>query len=65
MCIGLHGLGRCRLVMDPFLGLGHTALACVELGVDFVGFEIDPAYYAASCRALERAASAPRQGTLL
>ena len=52
------------MVMDPFLGLGHTALACVELGVDFVGFEIDPAYFAEACKAIERAARGPRQGTL-
>jgi len=53
MCILLHGLGRARLVMDPFLGIGHAALACLELDVDFVGFEIDPDYYAEACRALE------------
>jgi len=51
-CIRLHGLERTRLVLDPFLGLGHTALACQRLGVDFVGFEIDPAYFAAACSAL-------------
>jgi len=30
--------------MDPFLGLGSTALACVGLGVNFVGVELDRAY---------------------
>jgi len=55
MCIRLHGLERCRLVMDPFLGIGHTALACVVLGVDFVGFEIDPAYFAEARAAIDRA----------
>ena len=54
MCIQLHGVERCGLAMDPFLGIGHTALACVELGVDFVGFEIDPAYFAESCNAIAR-----------
>jgi site-specific DNA-methyltransferase (adenine-specific) len=52
-CIRLHGLERARLVADPFLGIGHTALACLELGVDFVGFEIDGAYYAESCRSVQ------------
>lgn len=52
-CIRLHGLERTKLVLDPFLGLGHTALACLSLGVDFVGFEIDAAYFAQACRALE------------
>lgn len=44
MCIRLHGLSRTQLVLDPFLGTGSTALACDRLGVDFVGFEIDPYY---------------------
>jgi len=44
MCIRLHGLDRTRLVLDPFMGIGSTALACVKLGVDFVGFEIDEDY---------------------
>ena len=30
--------------MDPFLGLGSTAVACAELGLDFVGIEMDRAY---------------------
>jgi DNA modification methylase len=30
--------------MDPFLGLGSAAVACAELGVDFVGVEIDEHY---------------------
>lgn len=46
MCIQLHGLKKTRRVLDPFMGIGHTALACAELGIDFVGFEIDAAYFA-------------------
>ena len=57
MCILLHGLKRTRLVLDPFLGIGHTALACVELGVDLVGFEIDRAYFAQARRAIKSGAS--------
>jgi DNA modification methylase len=30
--------------MDPFLGLGSTALAAAQLGVDFIGIEIDAHY---------------------
>lgn len=58
MCIRLHGLARTRLVLDPFLGIGHTAAACLRLGVDFVGFEIDPEYFAQACRALRHVAEA-------
>jgi site-specific DNA-methyltransferase (adenine-specific) len=43
-CVRLHGLSRARLVMDPFLGLGSTAVACAELGVSFVGIELDEHY---------------------
>jgi site-specific DNA-methyltransferase (adenine-specific) len=45
-CVRLHGLSRTHVLMDPFLGLGSSALAAVELGVDFVGVEIDPHYLA-------------------
>jgi site-specific DNA-methyltransferase (adenine-specific) len=44
MCMRLHGVERIRRAMDPFLGLGSTALAARALGVAFVGFEIDEGY---------------------
>ena len=44
MCIKLHGLERTKLVLDPFMGIGNTAIACLELGIDFIGFEIDESY---------------------
>ena len=44
MCIQLHGLEKTRLVLDPFMGIGNTAVACVRLGVDYVGFEMDKSY---------------------
>ena len=43
-CLKLHGLARVRLAVDPFLGIGPSALAAAGLGVPFVGFEIDPVY---------------------
>lgn len=43
-CLQLHGLSRIALAMDPFLGLGSSAVACAELGVNFVGVEIDRSY---------------------
>lgn len=44
MCLRLHGLERIALVADPFLGLGSTAVACAQLGVSFVGVEMDERY---------------------
>jgi site-specific DNA-methyltransferase (adenine-specific) len=43
-CLRLHGLERIRTVIDPFLGLGSTAVACARLGLDFVGIELDEEY---------------------
>jgi site-specific DNA-methyltransferase (adenine-specific) len=43
-CVRLHGLARADVVMDPFLGLGSTAVAAARLGVGFVGMEIDEHY---------------------
>ena len=43
-CLKLHGLDRVNLAMDPFLGLGSTAVACARLGIGFLGCEIDQTY---------------------
>jgi len=46
MCIKIHGFNNETTVLDPFMGIGTTALASVKLGVRFVGFEIDKSYVA-------------------
>jgi site-specific DNA-methyltransferase (adenine-specific) len=46
MCIQLHGIKKGMLVLDPFMGTGSTALACQNLGVEYIGFEIDKTYVA-------------------
>lgn len=60
MCIRLHGLERTQWVLDPFLGIGHSALAAQKLGVNFVGFEIDSDYFATACQTV-RARIAPHE----
>ena len=53
MCIQVHGIGRADLVLDPFLGIGNAAVACAELGLNFVGFETDLDYCLQAKKALE------------
>lgn len=45
-CFRLHGVKRIRTAMDPFLGLGSSAIAAATLGLDFIGVEIDAQYLA-------------------
>lgn len=40
----LGGSDADALVLDPFMGSGSTAVACVETGRKFIGFEIRPDY---------------------
>jgi site-specific DNA-methyltransferase (adenine-specific) len=44
-CIKLHGASRVRSMLDPFLGIGNSAVAAQRCGVKkFLGFEIEDAY---------------------
>jgi len=56
-CLKLHGLSRIETVMDPFTGLGSTAVACARLGLSFIGSDLDEDYLNA---AIERAQDAVR-----
>ena len=38
-----------ELVLDPFLGVGATAMACKELNRDYIGIELDENYYNIAC----------------
>ncbi len=50
-CIKLHGLSRVQTMLDPFLGIGTSAVAAQECGVPrFLGFEIDAGYLAEARR---------------
>jgi site-specific DNA-methyltransferase (adenine-specific) len=53
MCIKLHGIRKDLVVYDPFMGIGTTALACLELGVNYIGTEIDPNYIGIAEKLLE------------
>ncbi|MEW6320239.1 MAG: site-specific DNA-methyltransferase [Acidobacteriota bacterium] len=58
-CLRLHGLTRSKLVVDPFLGLGSTAVAAARLGVSFTGVELDEEYLR---EAIARTESALKSG---
>lgn len=48
-CSSLPG----EVVLDPFMGSGTTAVAAVESGRRFIGFEIDPEYHRDSLKRLD------------
>src|SRR5436305_9743647 len=53
-CIKLHGVSRIETMLDPFLGIGNSAVAAQRCGVkNFIGFEIDEAYLTEAKRRLE------------
>jgi len=53
-CLRLHSVARVRCAMDPFTGLGSTALACARLGIpEFIGCDIDETYLAEATARLE------------
>jgi len=55
-CIKLHGpagAGRVQTMLDPFLGIGNSAIAAQRCDVKkFIGFEIDETYLAEAKRRL-------------
>ncbi len=53
-CIKLHGATRVKTMLDPFLGIGNSAVAAKNRGVKkFIGFEIDEAYLAEAKRRIQ------------
>jgi site-specific DNA-methyltransferase (adenine-specific) len=49
------------LVLDPFSGSASTAIACINTGRRFAGFEIDKEYYEASMERLNKITKTPAQ----
>jgi site-specific DNA-methyltransferase (adenine-specific) len=45
LCIRLHGLKENLVVLDPFMGIGNSSIACANLRTSCVGFEIDTNYF--------------------
>jgi site-specific DNA-methyltransferase (adenine-specific) len=56
-CIRLHGIKPDMVMLEPFLGIGHSGMAAERCGVSrFIGFEIDDGYLAEARRRLGVAA---------
>lgn len=41
------------LVLDPFIGSGTTAVAAIEAGRNYLGFELDDNHYTSACQRIE------------
>ena len=41
------------IVLDPFLGSGTTAVACTELGRQYLGYELNGEYYEVAQRRIQ------------
>jgi hypothetical protein len=42
LLVEVWGLGGRDLVLDPFVGCGTTSLACKELGINSIGYDVHP-----------------------
>ena len=48
-------------VLDPFMGSGTTAVACLNLNRNFIGFEIDESYFKIAQKRIDEALAKKRQ----
>ncbi len=46
-------------VLDPFMGSGTTGVACVKLGREFTGIELDLDYFEIACERIRKAYAQP------
>lgn len=54
-CIKIHGCRPDLVMLDPFLGIGHSAMAARQCGLGrFIGFDIDPEYVGVARIALQK-----------
>lgn len=49
-CLVENSTIKGEIVLDPFIGSGTTALACIRSGRHYVGCEIDTKYYDIACK---------------
>ena len=49
---------KCRIegtILDPFMGSGTTAVACIQTGRRFIGVELEPRYFEIAVKRVEKA----------
>ena len=56
-CIKLHGYNADTTVLDPFMGIGSTAVAAKRLGIKCIGFDIEDDYLKQAAENVEAIAS--------
>lgn len=54
-CLSRLKLKPGATVLDPYMGSGTTGIACVQMGLDFVGIERDPTYHAIAEKRIRQA----------
>lgn len=58
-CIRNMGVEPHQTVFDPFMGSGTTGVACMKLGMKFIGCEISPEYFAIAKKRIKSASLQP------
>ena len=41
------------IILDPFMGSGTTAIACIKEKRNFIGFELNKEYYDKACKRIK------------
>ena len=52
--VGIIPTTERTVIVDPFMGTGTTGVACKQLGVDFIGIELDNDYFQIAKERLEK-----------
>jgi site-specific DNA-methyltransferase (adenine-specific) len=47
--------GRPESILDPYMGAGSTGVAATQMGLSFIGCEIEPRYFDIACRRIQQA----------
>jgi len=53
------GFIKGHAILDPFMGVGTTGVACAKLGRKFIGIEIEPKYFDIACERIQKAYDQP------